>query len=128
VIQSLISMRSIRKTFANAFRGLWFFLKDEPNNRIHLSAAALALAGGWYFHIAPFEWLAIILCISLVLGAEAFNSALEHLGDAVEPGPHEGIKKAKDIAAAAVLIAAIISVVIAAIIFGGRLAGWAGLG
>jgi diacylglycerol kinase (ATP) len=119
-------MRSIKKTFCNAFRGVWYFLKNEPNNRLHLTLAALALIGGWYFHIAPFEWLAIILCIGMVLGAEAFNSALEHLGDVVEPNTHEGIRKAKDISAGAVLVAAITSVVVALVIFGGRLLEWAG--
>ena len=114
-------MRFIKKTFSNAFRGLWYFLKTEPNNRIHLSAATLAIAGGWYFHIAPCECLAIILCIGLVLGAVAFNTALEHLGDVMGHRPSEGIKKAKDIAAAAVLIAAITSVVVGVVIFGGRL-------
>lgn len=107
---------------------MWYFLINEPNNRIHLSLSILALLGGWYFHITPFEWLAIILCIGLVLGAEAFNSALEHLGDVVEPGPDERIRKAKDISAAAVLIAAIVSVVVAMVIFGGRLLECAGLG
>ena len=128
MMQYLIPMKSIKKTFFNAFRGLWYFLKNEPNNRVHLPIAALAVSGGWYFHIAPFEWLAIILCIGMVLAAEAFNSALEHLGDVAEPGPHEGIRKAKDISAGAVLIAAITSVVVAVLIFGGRLLEWAGLG
>ncbi|HKL37311.1 MAG TPA: diacylglycerol kinase family protein [Bacteroidales bacterium] len=112
---------SLRSTFTNAFRGLWLFLKSEPNNRIHISLALLALAGGWIFHIGTSEWLAIILSVGLVLSAEAFNASLERLCDMVHKDHHPRIKAIKDISAGAVLIAAAIAVAVALVIFAPRL-------
>jgi len=112
---------SLKSTFTNAFRGLWLFITSEPNNRIHLSLALLALAGGWIFHIETSEWLALILSIGLVLSAEAFNASLEKLSDLVHKEHHPGIRAIKDISAAAVLIAALVALAVALVIFVPRL-------
>ncbi len=53
--------------------------------------------------------------------AEAFNTALEALADAVHPERHEGVGRAKDVAAGGVLVAAIAAAVIGAAIFGPRI-------
>lgn len=92
-------------------------MKSEPNNRIHIGLALLALAGGWIFHIETSEWLALILSIGLVLSAEAFNASLERLGDLVHKKHHPGIKAIKDISAGAVLITALVALAVALVIF-----------
>jgi len=114
---------SLKSTFTNASRGLWVFIKSEPNNRFHLTLAVLALAGGWLLNISTPEWLAIIVSIGVVLSAEAFNASLEHLCDMVHKEHHPRIKVVKDISAAAVLIAALIALAVALVIFIPRL--WA---
>lgn len=96
---------------------MWLFIKSEPNNRTHVALALLALAGGWYFHIDTGEWLAIILSIGLVLSAEAFNASLERLCNVVHKEHHPKIRAVKDISAGAVLIAALIALAVALVIF-----------
>ena len=108
---------SPKRTFINAFRGLWHFLRTESNNRFHLPAALLAILAGWYFHIALTEWLFIATAIGIVLAAEAFNASLEKLCDAVKPEQNERVKNTKDMAAGAVLISAIVALTIGLIIF-----------
>lgn len=108
---------SLIKTFSNAFRGLWMYLKGESNNRIHLLAAALVIAAGIFFHIDLIEWLFLLLSIGFVLVSEAFNFSLEKLCNEVQSEYNEQIKVIKDISAGAVLIAAIFSAAVGLIIF-----------
>ena len=75
------------------------------------------IAAGILFGIAKTEWLIIILTIGFVLAAEGFNTAIEKLCDHVSPAYHNTIKKVKDFAAAAVLLAAISAAVIGFLIF-----------
>ena len=111
------SLRKRIQSFRYAFSGLWFVLKHEHNFRIHLLAAVVAVLAGFYFDISTYEWLAIILVITLVLSLEMVNSAIEKLADVVSPEKNEQIKVIKDMTAAAVLLAAMASLVVAALIF-----------
>ncbi len=72
---------------------------------------------GFVQNISQGEWCAILGCISLVWAAELMNSALEVLCDRITTEPDEHIRRAKDAAAGAVLVCAIISVVVAALVF-----------
>jgi len=98
-------------------------MRTQPNARLHLLAAALVCAAGVYFGLHRTEWLWISLAIVLVWSAEAFNTALEQLADAVHPARHPGVGRAKDVAAAAVLIAALGAAVIGLLVFVPHLAG-----
>lgn len=115
------SIKKNLKSFKYAFQGIKFLVKDENNFRYHLLAAAVAIALGFYLQIDTTEWLIIIIMIGLVLMAEAFNTSLEKLMDILHPELHPKVGKAKDIAAAAVLIIAIAAAVIGIIIFTGKL-------
>jgi diacylglycerol kinase (ATP) len=77
----------------------------------------LVLAASIYFRLSSDEWRWIILAIALVWLAEALNTAIERLADAVTLEPNENIGYAKDVAAGAVLAAAIVSAVIGLTIF-----------
>lgn len=112
---SYLKQRS--KSFRYAFEGIIQMLRSEPNSRIHLIATILVAIAGIAFEITRFEWIAILLTVSGVWICELFNSALETLCDKVEPDLDPLIKRVKDYGAAATLVAAIISVVIAAFIF-----------
>jgi len=110
------------KSFAYALRGVAQLVRTQPNARVHLLATVLACAAGFYFSLGRMEWLWLIVAIVLVWSAEAFNTALEELADAVHPERHPGIGRAKDAAAAAVLIAALGAAVIGVLVFAPHLA------
>jgi diacylglycerol kinase len=110
------SFTSWVKSFGFAFNGLRLLL-NERNFRFHLFAATVACILGFFLDISETEWLVVSLTIGWVLSLEAVNTALEHLADSVTTDFHPSIKKAKDVAAGAVLISAMIALVIGCIIF-----------
>ncbi len=107
----------IFKAFANAFKGIAQFFLHERNGKIQLLVAVAVIVCGYYFTISATEWIIVLLCIGAVISAEMMNSALEKLCDLVHKEYHPTIKIIKDVAAAAVLWLAIISVIIGIIIF-----------
>ena len=106
------------KSFVDAGRGLAFLLTSQRNARIHLGATLAVVGLGLWLGIDSHEWRWIGLAIALVWITEAFNTALEALADAVHPEQHEGVGRAKDVAAGAVLVAAIAAVCIGLSILG----------
>lgn len=111
------SIRARVKSFKYAFSGLKLFFISEHNARIHLFAAFLAIALSFYLQLSGLEWIAILGVISAVLVAELINSAIEKLADVVSPEIHSKIKMVKDLAAAAVLVAAFLALAVGGIIF-----------
>jgi diacylglycerol kinase (ATP) len=105
------------KSFSHAFRGVGHLLRTEANARIHLTIMVLVSIFGLYFGITRSEWLVILLCFSIVMSLEAMNTAIERLTDLASPGRHPLAGHAKDVAAAAVLWSAIMSVIIGLVIF-----------
>ena len=105
------------KSFTHAFRGIQVIMRTQHNAWLHVLATVVAVALGFYFNISINEWLALILSIGLVLVAEAFNTALEFDIDLTSPDYHPFARDTKDVAAGAVLIAAIIAFVVGLIIF-----------
>lgn len=103
--------------FRDAARGLKVHLATQANARIHAGATVLAVALGLPLGLTPSEWLAVVVAIGLVWVAETFNTALETLVDFVSPEIREEAGRVKDIAAGAVLLAAITAAVIGAIIY-----------
>lgn len=103
-------------SFRCALRGI-FFASKERNFRIDIIFALFTIALGFICQISALEWLVVIACFGLVMGGEAFNSALESIVDLVSPDYHALAGKAKDCAAGAVLIFAGGSFVIGCIIF-----------
>ncbi|CAA0144853.1 diacylglycerol kinase family protein [Tenacibaculum maritimum] len=100
-----------------AFKGLWILLTTEDSIKVQFSMAILATFAGYFFNISTTEWMIQCLAIGLVLIAEATNTAVEEIADFIHPDYHEKIGLIKDIAAGAPAIAALISLVIAAIIY-----------
>jgi diacylglycerol kinase len=101
----------------NALSGIVVMIKSEHNFRIHLFVFLLVIVAGILLRISTAEWLVIIFVAGLVLVAECLNTAIEYLSDVISSERHIKIKKAKDVAAAGVLISAIISVVTGILIF-----------
>jgi len=117
------SIKQRIRSFRYAFNGLKVLLQEEHNAWIHLAVTALVIIAGFILKISATEWLAIILVIALVVALELINTALENLCDFVHPDKHDGIKKIKDLSAAAVLIAAIAAATIGLIVFVPKIVG-----
>lgn len=105
------------RAFRDAFRGIWLLLKSERNFQIHCTVLVLVTIAGLYFEINRYEWLAVLGISALVLSLEAVNTALEKLCDEVTEERKASIRNIKDIAAGAVLIAAIVAVGIGILVF-----------
>ena len=113
----MISLKKLIKSFGYALHGLRLVLQSGQNIKIHLVAAVAAITGGALLKIAASEWLVLLLCIGLVIALEIINTCIEQLCDFISPQYHDKIKIIKDLAAAAVLVAAITSAIIGFIIF-----------
>lgn len=110
------------ETFAHAFRGIASMVATEPNARVHALATIVVVLGGVFMGVSRMEWLALTLAIGAVWAFEAMNTAVEALCDLVSPDFHPQVKRAKDVAAGAVLLAALTAIVVAVLVFGSRLA------
>lgn len=115
-------MKKRIKSFKYAFKGIFdLFSGRHPNALIHLLAVIVVTGAGLYLGLERWEWVAVLLCFGLVLALEAVNTAIEYVVDLVSPDHHALAGKAKDMAAGAVLIAAMTTVVVAVVIFGWKL-------
>jgi undecaprenol kinase/diacylglycerol kinase (ATP) len=108
---------SLSQAFYCAFKGLQNFFFHERNGKIQLFIGCITVAAAFILHISSLEWVAILLCIGLVLSLEMLNSAIEKLCDLIHKDFHPVIKIVKDVSAASVLWSSIISAAIASIIF-----------
>lgn len=98
------------KAFGYAFKGLAdLFMNHEPI-WIHLAAIFVALGTAWFLDFPAWKWAMFVLCIGFTITTEALNTAIEYVVDLVSPEYHELAGKAKDVAAAAVLVSAVTAV------------------
>lgn len=104
-------------SFKYALNGIAISFKEQLNIKIHLATVLLVVCAGLYFGITLIEWILLVITIALVIGLELVNSAIENLVDLISPQQHPLAGKIKDIAAGAVLVVAIASLVIGALIF-----------
>lgn len=106
---SALSLRRWVRSASFAWAGLLWTWHSQPNFKIEVCLGSLAALLAWALHapLAP-----VLLCCGLVLSLELLNTALEVLTDLVSPDWHPQAKIAKDSAAAAVLVASIISVLV----------------
>ncbi|MFT4781286.1 MAG: diacylglycerol kinase (ATP) [Psychroserpens sp.] len=105
------------KSVGYAFKGAVYLIKTEASIKTQVFCAILVTIAGFYFNISNTEWLFQIVCIGLVMSLEGMNTAIESVADFIHPERHEAIGKIKDIAAGAVFIAAICTVITALVIY-----------
>lgn len=117
LFQTNMKKQSLPQAFSNAFNGLFFFLRCDRNGRIHLAVSVLVSGAGLYFQVSATEWLFLLACFAMVPCFEMMNYALEQVCDVAHPSYHPLIRIAKDVAAAAVLWSALVSVAIGLVIF-----------
>ena len=102
----------------HAVMGIVTVYKEERNMRYHTALGIIPLVLAYWYQVTTVEWLMILLCIFCVVIMEFVNTIVENIVDLlVEHQYHVLAKKAKDIAAGAVLVAAVFALIVAAIIF-----------
>jgi len=106
------------RSFADAFAGLRVVVVTQRNTWIHAVATLLVVALGVWLELGRLDWCWLVVAIALVWIAESFNTALESLADASVPEQHPLVRRAKDSAAAAVLLAAIAAAAIGFLVLG----------
>lgn len=105
------------QSFVHAGRGIRVFFATTHNAWLQLLILAVAIAAGWFFHISRMEWLALVLAAGLVLTAEAINTAIEIDVNLTSPDHHPFARDTKDVAAGAVLLASLMALAVAALVF-----------
>lgn len=105
------------KSFGFAFAGMAVMLRTQHNAWIHLASTIAAVSAGLWFGVSRDEWIWLVLAIVAVWTAEALNTAFELLCDVASPEFHPLVKQAKDVAAAAVLIAAVGASIVGLLVF-----------
>lgn len=100
-----------------ALKGMWILITTEDSIKAQLFFALIATIMGFYFDISATEWATQVIVIGLVLVAEAVNTAIEEVADFIHPEFHVKIGLIKDIAAGAPSFAAVISLIVAGIIY-----------
>lgn len=111
-------VKSRGKSFKNAFAGWWYVIATQKNAWIHIIATINVILLSLYLKLPARDWAVLFLAIALVWIAEFLNSALEAVVDLASPNKHPLAKVGKDVGAAAVLIAAGVSIVIGLLIMG----------
>ena len=107
----------LHKSFGYAFEGIWTGISKERNMKIHVTAAILVVIAGIVLKISVTEWCICLVLFGLIMALELVNTAVESVVDLVTEERKPLAKIAKDTAAGAVLIAAIMAAVIGLIIF-----------
>lgn len=107
----------IAHAFKCAWDGIAYAVRSQRNMKIHLVIAVVAVALGLALGIDGPSWAAVLLCVAAVFAAECVNTAVESVVDLVSPEYHELARRAKDCAAGAVLIFALVAVVVACVVF-----------
>jgi len=119
--ESRFSWSARLKSFAYAGQGLRALFRTEHNAWIHFVCTLAALLMGFALGISRMEWTALIIVFGLVWMSELFNTCIEKTMDFLSEERHPQVKIIKDLAAAAVLIAALVAFLVGLIIFLPRL-------
>ncbi len=114
----MINIKALFKSIGYAVTGLIHVVKTQNNARFHALATIIVIALSIWLQLNPAQWCLILIAIFIVWISECFNTSIENLFDLVNPDPHPLVKNGKDSGAAAVLLAALLSVVIGLIVLG----------
>ena len=111
------NLRKRALSFRHAISGILLVVRTQHNAWIHLVATLAVVIAGKLLNVSRGEWLALVIAIGLVWTAEALNTAIEFLADAVSLERRDRLGQAKDAGAGAVLLAAITAAIIGLIVF-----------
>lgn len=96
---------------------MMYFFKHERNGKLQLLISVVAISLAVYLRLSKAEVLITIMCCGFVLSLEMVNTAVENLCNLVQPQYNPTVKTIKDVMAAAVLLASLVSIGIAAFIY-----------
>lgn len=113
-------MRKINRvqSFQFAFRGIWHTFKTQRNAQIHGGVALIVFVVGLWLGLSRSEWAIIILTIGFVIATEMLNTVAEAAMDYATADFDPQVKIVKDVAAGAVLVAAITSIIVGLVVLG----------
>lgn len=106
------------QSFRYAWTGFVYAVRTQPNLRVHLVIAVVAVGMGVWLGFDRSEWMIVAGLIGLVLICELINTSIEAAVDVGSPGPHPTAKIAKDVAAAAVLMSVFVAIVVGVLLYG----------
>ena len=109
--------KKLINSFKYAIEGIITSFKTERNMKIHIFIMILVIIAGIILKISALDWIILVIMFALVISAELFNTTFETVVDMVTKERNEKAKLAKDIAAGAVLVLAIGSIIVGLIIF-----------
>lgn len=110
--------RPVLRPFLVALHGLADLVRNERHAQIHLICSLALVPVGLWLRLERRDWAVLVLAMGLVWTAEALNTAVERLADAVHPEHHPLVGRAKDVAAAGVLLAALTAAFLGLLILG----------
>lgn len=111
-------IKSLRDSFKFALSGFLYCVNNERNVRIHISVTLLLSLFSYYYGLNRTQYMIFALVCGLVIFAEMMNTSIEAVVNLVSPSYHQLAKVAKDVAAGAVLLAALVAVIVGVILFG----------
>jgi diacylglycerol kinase (ATP) len=114
----MINFKSIFRSIGFAFSGLFYVVRSQNNARFHFLATIIIVAISFWLHLNLVQWCLILIAISIVWITECFNTSIEKLFDLINPEINPLVKYGKDTGAAAVLVAALLSVALGIIVLG----------
>jgi diacylglycerol kinase len=109
------------KSVGYARTGIWHAFLTQPNMWIHLGIGMVVSCLAWWLRFTMIEWAILLLVIFMVIILEMINTVAEIVVDIASPDFSDLARTAKDVSAGAVLIAAIMSIAVGAILFGSKL-------
>ncbi|WP_216830050.1 diacylglycerol kinase [Alkalihalobacterium elongatum] len=115
--KNLWGFKRLLRSFVYAWTGLRYVIRYEQNMRIHLIMGIVVMALAFILNVSLTHKMILLLVIGVVLSLEVMNTAIERTVDMITEDYHPQAKVAKDIAAAAVFIFSIITVLIGLLIF-----------
>lgn len=120
----MIDVGKMFRSFRFAIWGIFSVFRSENNMKVHLLATVCVVGAGVFFRIQAYDWLWIALAVGMVWITEMINTAIEKLVDLCSPNFNPIAGAVKDVAAGAVLIAALLSILIGGVVFWPYLRNW----
>jgi diacylglycerol kinase len=111
----------VLRSFGYAFEGVAYVLRTQRNARIEVAVGIAAVLFAAWIGITGVEWAVLVLTIAFVVALEWINTSLELAVSLASPERHPSAKAAKDVAAACVLLAAVVSVLVGLLLFAPKL-------
>jgi len=119
--KKVIPHNTLLRSFGFAFQGVLYAVRTQRNMQIHLLIGVVVILAGLFFWITPAEWAGLLAVMALIYALEMINTVAEAIVDMVTEEYHPLAKVAKDVAAGAVLVAAIFAVGAGIAVFAPRL-------